>query len=445
MQDLRVGLVPIARINYDMELATQITHAFRAQLVMRGFRVVGDVDLITTPDQASAAIDQLRSESYDLLLVFQATFADSQMLVEFAEALDKPIFLWGVPEERTGGRLRLGSLIGINLGAHALKLRGRHYEYAYARPDDVQAMKHLRSTVIAASVVDQLKTARIGIVGEHPAGMDTCHLDEQELRTRLGVQVVPIEIAQVFERMNRLSPAAVQPIRARLTARLDGLDDLDQAPLHRTLSAYQVLQEISKEMKLDGLAVRCWPEFFTEMQCSACGALALLNDQRIPCGCEADINGTITQLMLQWLSGEPAFGTDIVSADEEENWIVLWHCGQAPLSMADPQFRPKATVHSNRLLPLLMEFPLKPGPVTLARLSRAGGGLGLVLGRGQMQPASPSFSGTSGVVRFERPALQVLNSILEHGLEHHIALAYGDHYASLTILARLLNMPVLRL
>ena len=30
-----------------------------------------------------------------------------------------------------------------------------------------------------------------------------------------------------------------------------------------------------------------------------------------------DVNGTITQLILQWLSGEQAFGTDVVPASTQ--------------------------------------------------------------------------------------------------------------------------------
>jgi L-fucose isomerase-like protein len=203
-----------------------------------------------------------------------------------------------------------------------------------------------------------------------------------------------------------------------------------------------VLNEIAREEKLDGLAVRCWPEFFTEMGCSACGALSLLSDQQTPSSCEADVNGTVTQLILQWLSEQPAFGTDIVAVDAAANATILWHCGQAPLSMADPAFQPQGTIHSNRRLPLLMEFPLKPGRVTLARLSQATGELSLVVGRGEMLSAPPSFSGTSGVIRFERPAGQVLDTLLGRGLEHHLALTYGDYSASLLSLAKLHHLSI---
>jgi L-fucose isomerase-like protein len=193
------------------------------------------------------------------------------------------------------------------------------------------------------------------------------------------------------------------------------------------------------------MAVRCWPEFFTDLGCSACGAISMLTDGGIPSSCEADANGTITQLILHWLSGGSAFGTDIVSVDIKKDHFVVWHCGLAPLSMADPAVQPRATIHSNRKLPLLMEFPLKPGTVTIARLSQASGELQLVVGRGEMLSAPISFSGTSGVLRFERSAQDTLDTIISEGLEHHVALTYGDHLDALLELARMLELPVLRL
>ena len=237
----------------------------------------------------------------------------------------------------------------------------------------------------------------------------------------------------------------IYPIRESLETRLPNLGELEQAPLNGTLGAYVVLRELAINKGLDGIAVRCWPEFFTDLGCAACGALSMLTDNGIPSSCEADANGTLTQMILGWLSGAPAFGTDIVSVDVEHDHFVVWHCGLAPLSMADPNSQPWATIHSNRELPLLMEFPLKPGTVTVARLSQASGELRLVVGVGEMLPAPMSFTGTSGVLRFARPADQTLDTILSEGLEHHVALTYGNHTPALLELARMLEIPVLRL
>ncbi|HKJ26682.1 MAG TPA: hypothetical protein VJ965_03505, partial [Anaerolineales bacterium] len=181
------------------------------------------------------------------------------------------------------------------------------------------------------------------------------------------------------------------------------------------------------------------------LKCSACGAVSMLTNEKVPTSCEADINGTITDLMLQWASGGTAFSTDVVVSDAEKDGTIIWHCGQAPLAMADSDTPPTTTVHSNRKLALLMEFVLKPGQVTVARLSRANGSLRLVLGRGKMLKAEKSFSGTSGVVRFDRPANQVLDTILSEGLEHHISITYGDHFEVMEEVARMLGIPILYL
>ena len=145
-----------------------------------------------------------------------------------------------------------------------------------------------------------------------------------------------------------------------LAGTLAGIADVDGDATRGTLGSYVTLDALTQEDNLSGMAVRCWPEFFTDLGCSACGAMSLLSDQMTPCSCEADVNGTITQLILGWISGEPAFGSDLVSFDVDADEAVLWHCGLAPLSMADPDAQPEATIHSNRRLPLLMQFPLKP-------------------------------------------------------------------------------------
>ena len=101
--------------------------------------------------------------------------------------------------------------------------------------------------------------------------------------------------------------------------------------------------------------------------------------------------------------------------------------GQAPLSMCDETVQPSATIHTNRKMPLLYEFTLKPGPVTLLRISQSGGKLKMILSAGEMLRRPMAFTGTSGVVRFNRPVEDVLPDIMNSGIEHHLALAYGDH------------------
>ena len=171
----------------------------------------------------------------------------------------------------------------------------------------------------------------------------------------------------------------------------------------------------------------------------------LLNDDGIPGCCEADAYGAVTSLVLQWLAGGPAFVADLVNLDLVGDTGVLWHCGLAPLAMAPPGVAPRATVHSNRRKPLLNEFPLRPGRVTIGRLSQSRGVTRLTIGGGEMLPEPMAFSGTGGVIRFDRPAAAVMDTIMLEGHEHHYGVVYGDVRTELRALAAQLRIPVIDL
>jgi L-fucose isomerase-like protein len=383
------------------------------------------------------------------------------MAVQLAEALQTkgaPLLLWATPDARDGGRLRLNSLCGINLAGHALDLRGIPYDYLLAQPDDATVLSKIAHLARVGYARRQLSRARVGLIGEHPAGFDTCAYDAGHLSELFGLQVKPLPLADTLQRAATVDTATRQAFVDRVGEHAHNLADLDQTALSGTAGVYGALRGLVDEQRLQGVAVRCWPEFFTELGCAACGAMSLLNKEQCPASCEADVNGTVTSLLLQALSGEPAFITDLVSIDAESDTGVLWHCGLAPVSMADPAAPILGTIHSNRKLPLLFEFPLKPGRVTIARLhrvttriTRPGGPresrntYQLVIGGGEMMRAPKSFSGTSGVVRFDQPATTVFDTVMRHGLEHHFCITYGDYQAELAMFAHLVGLPVLQL
>lgn len=447
MESLKIAFLPLIRNTFDLEFAEQMISTARDALLAAGFQLEELEQPISDIALAKQAAQKLANTPVDLLLIFQATFADSTMVVELVQASDAPIFLWAVPEAWTGGRLLLNSMCGINLAGHALTLRKHHYDYAYAKPQDAATIEKIRSLAIAGSLRRRLRNARLGVVGEHPDGMDTCHLDEPQLKELFGVQIHHIELEAVFARARSVPEATIGHTRSKLATRLNNLSTLEQAPLNGTLGIYNALKEIAVEQKLDGLAVRCWPEFFTEMGCAACGAMSMLSDgfeldTPIPCGCEADINGTLTQLILQILADAPAFGTDMVGVDQAQDQVALWHCGLAPFTMADPNVQARGGLHSNRKLPLVMDFPLKPGEVTFARISQATGELRLVLGKGEMLAVPKPFSGTSGTMKLDFPVKEFLDMLMFEGLEHHICLVYGDYSGLLVEFAKLVKMPV---
>jgi hypothetical protein len=467
---MTIGVIALGRPTFDVAYAEEVAAAAFAVLdgVVPGF--AGSREVLFDADGTRRAIEDLEQVDLEALIILQVTFTDAAMTSEIAGAIDAPLIFWAFPEDRTGGRLRLNGLCGINLAAHALRRRGRDLAYLYARADDRQAPGEL-SRLLAGGVnidraarivpsADELSTSalqaaerveesldglRTGVIGDYPDGFDPCRYDVEAVRRLTGITVDRIELADLFAAADSVPPETITETRDRATTALGSLDDLDEAALDRSLRLYGGMRELAGAREWSGVATRCWPECFTEYGGAACAPQAMLTDDGIPGMCEADVYGNLTSLILSELAGDASFVADLVDIDAAGDTGVFWHCGLAPLSMADPETDAAPTVHSNRRKPLLHEFPLKPGRVTICRLSQAGDTHKLVIGGGDMITAPLPFSGTAGTIRFDKPAGDVLATIMAEGLEHHYGIVYGEYEEDLLALAARWELPVVNL
>ncbi|MBM4234506.1 MAG: hypothetical protein FJ160_10040 [Gammaproteobacteria bacterium] len=473
---LTYGVAALARPTFDVPFAEDMKNRALAALEAAGIRTVGPRTLLFDRDAAERAIAAINAAGpIDLLLILQVTFTDATMTVKLAREARTPLAIWAVPEPRIGGRLRLNAYCGLNLAAHALGRAGVAHGSLYADPsapllaDSLRALARsysLPASSLQASVsaladfdVDRRSSAeqsaervlggladsRITVVGKHPDGFDTCEFDPELLARLARIKVDHVTLNELFDRARATDAGRVAAVKDRAEMQVAGLREVDPEQLDRSFRVFCALEDVQRDTGARGLAVRCWPEMFTEYGCAACGPMAMMNQKKVPSACEADVNGSVTQLILQELAGEPAWMADLVDITAADDTAVLWHCGLAPLSMCDPEFKPEATIHTNRRMPLLHQFPIKPGRITLARLSRSRNELKLVIAGAEVVRAPIAFTGCSGTVRFDRSAAEVSARILDEALEHHFALAYGDYRDAMRALAARWNVPVLEL
>lgn len=460
---MKLGILPLGRATFDVAFAEETLAAMLAALDATGHEITGPRALLFDEAATRAGIEALQAEAVDQVLILQVTFTDAAMAVVIGQAFDRPLSIWAVPEPRIGGRLRLNSFCGLNLASHALGLNGRRFGWLYADPagDVVSDLGALLNGNRAAgklepgtppaptpegeAIADSLRGKRIARIGEHPVGFDTCAYDAEALRSLSGVEVDELQLDALFSAARAAPSETARALRAEVGETIAALDTVDPDELDRSLRLKAGLDDLRSEKAYDAFAIRCWPETFTEYGGAVCGPAAMMGEARVPCACEADVYGALTQLVLMQAAAAPVFLTDLVDMDARDDTGVVWHCGQAPLSMRDPESAAEATIHTNRKQPLLYQFTLKPGPVTFLRISQAHGRPHMVLGCGEMLRRPMSFTGTSGVVRFERNAGAMLDDIIASGLEHHMALAYGDHRAVLRGVAGAMSLPLLEL
>ena len=456
----RVGVVAVARDTFDLEVAARTATAMR--------RVLAAVDDIELIDEVPLALDAERSREagervadVDAVVLLQATFTDSTLPAAALAStpLDRPVVLWGAPEPRTGGRLTMNALCGINLAAYRLRADGRDVRALYLDPHAPDAAARITDALrapLAAPSARELPTAdaddharavlvrermagmRIGRVGHHPDGFDPCAAGEDDLAT-LGATLDHVELEEMFDRARAAQESDLAPLRTLVETR--GAASLDREGVDATLRLHLALLGLVDARAWSAVATRCWPECFIELGGAACAAQGMLADRGVPATCEADVLGAATAVALEAATGSTAFVADLVDA-AEDGTVAFWHCGLAAPSLAHPDEPVGTTLHPNRRKPLLHEFRLRPGRVTIARFGHAHGGLRLALGGGEILDAPRPFTGTAAVVRPDTPADELVATVLAEGLDHHYGLVHGDVRGVMAAVAEQLGIPV---
>ncbi|ALX96445.1 fucose isomerase [Serratia fonticola] len=441
----KIGVLALGRATFDVPYAQEMLAQAWQTLSGMDIELVGEPVLQFDAESALQILPALKQADLDLLLILQVTFTDASLTTEVVRDFPVPTAMWSFPEARTGGRLRLNSFCGVNLACHALSREAINVQTLHGLPDDSRVINELQQLAQAAAIVKRFKQAKVMVIGEHPLGFDACNYNQQQLTQHFGVEVTRQPVLEFIEEVKALPDSVADAPYARRAKDFPNLAEMDQTATRKTLKVYSALREKAQREGYTGIAVRCWPDFFTDYGCAACGALALMNEDKVPCGCEADMFGVLSSLMAQWASGNAAFNTDLVDIDPQDNSVVFWHCGQAPIEMADRDGPVQATIHSNRKLPLLSEFALKPGRITLCRITQGEGKLRLMLAGGEMIKAPLAFSGTAGTARLDVDADTYRQRLIAAGMEHHTSLVYGEHRPLLRKVADLLGLDVIEL
>ena len=461
---MNIGVLALGRSTFDITFAnkklTQCTHFLNSTK----HKIFGSCQLLLDENDATQEIEKLKKEPIDFVLILQVTFTDALASIKIANSFKKPIGLWAFPEPRLGERLRLNAFCGLNLASHAMSLADIQFSWLYEDPATVNSSKFdlifeqkirradifskdllVSSSKKARAIKQKISGYKIGKIGKRPDGFTTCNYDQEMLRDFCGIKVEELDLDELFSLAKTVKTKKIEDDLRYLKNRLTFIENVNQKELTNSLKLKNSLQEIKLKGNYDAFAIRCWPEMFAEYGAAICAPASMMTENRIPCACEADVYGAVTQLILQEVSNQPVFLTDIVDIDIKDNTGVFWHCGQAPISMCGSEFVPRATIHTNRKMPLLFEFPLKEGAVTVMRISQAFGKLKMIIAKGNILKRDLPFTGTSGVIQFDREAKQVLEDIISSGLEHHVAIAYGDFEELLSEVASELNLPVLYL
>ncbi len=464
----RVVVIPTARPTFAVDVARRLAAEARALLVELGADVSGPTDLVMTPENVAAAKSYLSADA-DLVVNVCASFSDATPALELYRDVDAPVLLWSFREPGSvGDRLWLNSMCGANLFGHALVVHaGRTPAFVLGNPDEPATREAMVDALAGrlpapatlpevvgeradvgsvVTALDTLRGRRLGLVGDAPPGFTPSQYDRELLVSLFGIDVEEIAVDSMFDLVDRVDDVAAKDEYAAAVSAQPSLASVDVDQGLTSARITTAMRDVRDAKSLVGMAIRCWPEFPNRLGACPCSSLSRVADEGTPTACERDVYGAVTMLLMEALGSGTTYLVDTVELDSDANVVRLWHCGAAATSLAADPDDAKQFTHCNRKLGVAGNFPLRTGPVVMARLTEDPshpGSLRLLLAAGESIPEPNRFQGNTAAVRIDGDAQRFVRGLVTGGFPHHTVLAWTDVRPQLRTAADHLGIPVI--
>jgi len=409
-------------------------------------------------DEAEAVAEHFARHHVDALILCPLDFGDERSAAKIAEKLRVPVLLYATKEppalEGPAMARASDSYCGNLSMASALYRRKIPFHYAgIFFPDEPEFLEEVEKFVRAASVVKGLQNARLGQVGVRPASFETVGYDEAALIQKFGQNVIHANLSDItgtadaLEDDDRRVEQVIEDVR-------DSVAEITVSDRY-LLNAAKLevaLREFATANKLSALAVQCWPSIQKLMGISVCAVYGRLTDSHIPTACETDILGSVAMLATYRAAmGEypPHFIDWTIQHRENPNWLLAWHCGNAPVSLA--QTPDEIALRSRRDMAGalsapdvdpqagLYQFRVKPGKVTFCRLAEYDNHWKMLIASGEIVPSDETLAGTWSWVAVSDHA-KLYRTLVEEGFIHHASMIHGNLADSLVMACKFLDI-----
>ena len=423
MNQPRIGFVTCVHPYYEIPAVAEARQRAIDELRRSGCEVVA----AGIPRNSHDAVETARSfrqSEIDLAVLFFCTWVAEDITLALArELMDVPMLLWALPYLDRDIPMP-SPMSGLTASGSNIRRLGKRFIYQVGGVTPGNVGKVLRAAKVAA-VVRELRRARFGVIGDPCPGMIDVEVDEAEIRKALGATAVHLDLDALLKSAEAASPEEAGRAAERLMRAARGEREIDKQRLAENLRLYVGLKEMVRQNTLDAYCIRCWPELRDQRKITPCAAHALLAEEGVPNTCEVDLTALITTWILSRLADAPAFNFDITAYLEEEDAVQLAHCGAAAPSLAAGPETASIRAHMRTGTGATVEFPFKPGAVTLAKLLRPRNGELTLAAAGGEVVSSEGIRGSVATVRPKPSAAAFVDWLMREAVEHHIALAYG--------------------
>lgn len=172
-----------------------------------------------------------------------------------------------------------------------------------------------------------LEGKRLGVIGQPSDWLISSSVDRKAVKEKLGIEIVDVPIDElVAEIGSDTCPESVSEFYYDIRKELEtSAPEAVRKYVAGAFDIYHALKKIIFRYNLSGMTLRCF-DLLSAVGNTGCLALALLNAEGIPAGCEGDVPALITMAVGHALTGQCGFQANPSRIDPESGEMLLAHC-----------------------------------------------------------------------------------------------------------------------
>jgi len=321
-------------------------------------------DLVVDVKSAEEIVRKLKNEISGCIIVVAT--GGTQQITRTLSTINKPTLIWAHPSQNS---------LPSSLEAYS-KLKDSYPVKIFYSPLNSTALPTINSFIRVCKAIEKLKNSKIGCVGESP----TWPLTPTVERTikNLGPSIVKINVSELVDKMEKVDIDKAKKFCDALKEKFGEIEVSDD-DVFKGCKCYFAMRELISKYKLSAITIRCFD--LLSYNFTACIGMSLCNDEGIIAGCEADLQATLTMMIVSFIADQPCWMANPSRIDEKRNTITLSHCTIATKMIKNFS---KATLlpHMESGKGVAVRGPLENREVTLVRL---GGNLNkMLIARGKI-------------------------------------------------------------
>ncbi len=311
-----------------------------------------------------------------------------------------------------------------------MRLNGRQGRVLHGPTDFI--MHGIDDYTRAHGALECLNGMRVGVIGRPSGWLIASDVTYAAMRERWGIEMVDIPLDEVVKGYEAVGDDEVHDISDDFINRSIGVKEPSRDEVVKAMRLYRSVKGIVERYCLNAFTLNCF-DLIPTTRTTGCVALALLNQEGIPAGCEGDEQTLLTMLAVQAATDEMTFMANPSKIlDNAAHEMVFAHCTIAP-AMTD---RYIVRNHYESLSGVAVEGIFDPMDVTVVKCGGNDMGRYFISKAHLLQCTSnPNMCRTQLHLRLDEP----LDYFLERSIGNHHVIVRGDHVARIEAVLHMLG------